>query len=170
MLTIVNLILGASLLLTGRKLFWLFVAAMGFMAGAQLTASAWGGSELTSLIVGLAAGLLFAALALFFKSLAIGVAGFLGGGTLLLNLAGGVGLDSGVMAWVVFIVGGAVGILLLTKLFDWALIFLSSVGGSLLIARSLALDPVPGAIGFFVLSAVGVAIQVRVLREEKKND
>ena len=169
MLTVVNLILGAGLLLSGRKLFWLFVAAVGFVVGAQLTASTWGGSEWTSLAAGLVIGVLFAALALFFKSLAIGVAGFLGGGTLLLKLAGGAGLDSGVMTWVIFIVGGVLGVLLLTQLFDWALIFLSSIGGSLLITRSLGLDSVPGGLGLLVLTVVGVAIQARVLQEEKKH-
>ena len=36
MLNLVNVILGSALLVAGRKLFWLFVAAAGFVTGMQL--------------------------------------------------------------------------------------------------------------------------------------
>jgi len=169
MLTVVNLILGAGLLLAGRKLFWLFVAAVGFLAGAQLALRSWDGSEWTALVVGLVLGLIFAVLALFFKSLAIGVAGFIGGGTALLSLAGVVGMDSGILAWVAFFVGGILGIILLTWLVDWALILLSSIGGGLIIVRSLGMPDMLGFIALIVLSIVGIAIQARVMKEEKNN-
>ena len=169
MLTVVNLILGAGLLLAGRKLFWLFVAAVGFLAGAQLALRSWDGSEWTALEVGLVLGLIFAVLALFFKSLAIGVAGFIGGGTALLSLAGVVGMDSGIMAWVAFFVGGILGIVLLTWLVDWALILLSSIGGGLIIVRSLGMPDMVGFIALIVLSIVGIAIQARVMKEEKND-
>ncbi len=169
MLTVVNLILGAGLLLAGRKLFWLFVAAVGFLAGAQLALRSWDGSEWTALVVGLVLGLIFAVLALFFKSLAIGVAGFIGGGTALLSLAGVVGMDSGILAWVAFFVGGILGIILLTWLVDWALILLSSIGGGLIIVRSLGMPDMVGFIALIVLSIVGIAIQARVMKEEKNN-
>jgi len=169
MLTVVNLILGAGLLLAGRKLFWLFVAAVGFLAGAQLALRSWDGSEWTALVVGLVLGLIFAVLALFFKSLAIGVAGFIGGGTALLSLAGVVGMDSGILAWVAFFVGGILGIILLTWLVDWALILLSSIGGGLIIVRSLGMPDMVGFIALIVLSIVGIAIQARVMKEEKND-
>ena len=169
MLTVVNLILGAGLLLSGRKLFWLFVAAVGFLAGAQLALRSWDGSEWTALVVGLVLGLIFAVLALFFKSLAIGVAGFIGGGTALLSLAGVVGMDSGILAWVAFLVGGVLGIVLLTWLVDWALILLSSIGGGLIIVRSLGMPDMVGFIALIVLSIVGIAIQTRVMKEEKND-
>jgi len=169
MLTVVNLILGAGLLLAGRKLFWLFVAAVGFLAGAQLALRSWSGSQWAALVAGLALGLIFAVLALFFKSLAIGVAGFIGGGTALLSLAGVVGMDSGILAWVAFLVGGVLGIVLLTWLVDWALILLSSIGGGLIIVRSLGMPDMVGFVALIVLSIVGIAIQARVLQEEKKH-
>jgi len=169
MLLVVNLILGAGLLLTGRKLFWLFVAAVGFLAGAQLALRSWDGSQWTALVVGLVLGLVFAMLALFFKSLALGVAGFIGGGTALLSLAGVFGMDSGILAWVAFFIGGVLGIVLLTWLFDWAIILLSSIGGGLLIVRSLGMPDMVGFIALIVLVIVGVAIQARVMKEEKNN-
>lgn len=169
MLALVSLTLGIGLLTAGRKLFWLFIAAAGFMAGAQLATRVWGGSELTSIIVGIALGLVFAGLALFFKSLAVGIAGFLGGGTALLSLAGFVGLDSGVTAWVVFFIGGLIGIALLSQLFDWAVIFLSSIGGASLVTQAIGLPDFAGSAAFIVLIIVGVAIQGKVLSEEKKH-
>jgi hypothetical protein len=169
MLTVVNLIIGAGLLTAGRKLFWLFIAAVGFVAGSQLAVLSWDGAEWMSIAAGIALGLICAGLALFFKSLAIGVAGFLGGGSILLSLAGFVGLDSGVIAWGIFFIGGLIGIALLTQLFDWAIIFISSIGGATLITQSLGLKDILGGMGFLVLVGIGVAIQARALGEERKN-
>ena len=36
MMILVNFLLGLALLASGRKLFWLFVAAAGFMTGLQI--------------------------------------------------------------------------------------------------------------------------------------
>jgi hypothetical protein len=35
MLNVINLLLGGALLIAGRKLFWLFVDAAGFVTGMQ---------------------------------------------------------------------------------------------------------------------------------------
>ena len=41
MLNVINLILGGALLVAGRKLFWLFVGAAGFVTGIQLATRFW---------------------------------------------------------------------------------------------------------------------------------
>ena len=41
MINLINVVLGGVLLLAGRKLFWLFVGAVGFVTGLQLTSSFW---------------------------------------------------------------------------------------------------------------------------------
>lgn len=170
MLALVSLILGLGLLTAGRRLFWLFIAAAGFMAGAQLATRVWSGTEMDSIMTGIILGLIFAALALFFKSLAIGIAGFLGGGSILLSLAGFVGLDSGPMAWLIFFIGGLIGIALFSQLFDWAVIFLSAIGGSSLVVQALGLQGSNGSLAIVVLTIVGVAIQAKVWSEERKHD
>ena len=38
MINLINVVLGGALLLAGRKLFWLFVGAVGFVTGLQLSA------------------------------------------------------------------------------------------------------------------------------------
>ena len=55
----ITLILGIALLVLGRKLFWLFVGAIGFLAGMEF-ASAYlqGYSENIVLIAGLVGGLI----------------------------------------------------------------------------------------------------------------
>ena len=170
MLGIVNILLGIGLLVAGRKLFWLFVAAAGFVLGAQLTIRAWNGPEWMALAVGILVGLVFAGLAIFLKSLVIGIAGFLAGGSILYGLAGIFGLDSGAYGWIIYLVGGLIGIMLVSKLFDWALIFLSSFGGATLITQAISLKAALGGLTFLVLAIVGIFVQVMELREDKHHE
>lgn len=58
MLNVINLILGAALLLAGRKLFWLFVGAAGFITGMQLATRLWQGSDLLVILIGLVIGII----------------------------------------------------------------------------------------------------------------
>jgi len=87
MLSIISLILGVALLVAGRKLFWLFVGAAGFVTGLQLATQFWQGPELLAIVIGLVVGVIFALLAIFLQSVAIGIAGFLAGGYILTVLA-----------------------------------------------------------------------------------
>jgi len=77
MLGLANGILGIALLFAGRKLFWLFIGTLGFITGIQLTTSFWQGPDWLLLVIGLIVGVIFAVLATFLQTLAIGVAGFL---------------------------------------------------------------------------------------------
>jgi len=49
MLIVISLILGVALLVAGRKLFWLFVGAAGFVTGMQLATQFWQSSLIWSL-------------------------------------------------------------------------------------------------------------------------
>jgi hypothetical protein len=72
-------IVGAALLVFGRKLFWLFVAGIGFIAGLNVATSYLKGSpQWLILLLALVAGLIGALLAVFAQSIAIGIAGFPG--------------------------------------------------------------------------------------------
>jgi hypothetical protein len=170
MLGIINILLGVGLLVAGRRLFWLFVAAAGFVAGVQLTTQVWNGPETVAIIVGLAVGILFAVLAMFLKSIAIGIAGFLAGGSILVGMASIFGVESGAATLIIYIVGGVLGAILVGYLFDWALITLSSLAGASLIIQAVDLGPGLGRFGFLVLAIAGVLIQGSALRRNKKND
>ena len=88
---IISVIVGAAILLFGRKLFWLFVAALGFAVGLEIAAyfmhepPVW-----MTLVIALGLGVLGALLAILLQKLAIAVAGFIAGGRLASALAGGI--------------------------------------------------------------------------------
>ena len=168
MLNVINLILGGALLIAGRKLFWLFVGAAGFVTGMQLATRFWQGSDLLAIIVGLVIGVIFALLAIFLQALLIGIAGFLMGGYIITVLATMIGIDvSGVTTWIVFIIGGLIGLALVSFLFDWAIITLSSLAGASLIIQAFFPQGATGGILFFILFLAGVIIQGSILRRER---
>jgi hypothetical protein len=155
---LVSVLLGAALLFAGRRLIWLFVGALGFIFGMQLASLLPQLSETTVLIVGLVFGVLFAVLAVFLQRLAIGIAGFLAGGFILTTFFAQLGVES-LSNWVVYIIGGLVGILLVTLLFDWTLIIFSSMAGAALLLQSFSTQTPAGVLIFFLLSLVGIIIQ-----------
>ena len=167
MLSAFNIILGGVLLVAGRKLFWLFVGAAGFVAGLQLATQFWQGPELLALVVGLVIGVIFALLAIFLQGVAIGVAGFLAGGYVLTVLAGMIGLNQGAFSWIVYVIGGILGVLLVIFLFDWALITLSSLAGASLITQALLIPSGIAGVVFLALVIVGVVIQGSMLQRER---
>lgn len=168
MLDLINVILGGALLVTGRKLFWLFVGALGFITGMQLTARFWHGPEGLAIIAGLVIGLIFAGLAVFLQSVAIAIAGFLAGGYILSVLAGMFGFQTVALTLVVYIVGGILGVILVSYLFDWAVIILSSMAGASLVVQALLTGRAASGLVFIILFIAGVVIQGSTLSAEKK--
>src|SRR5215212_11052808 len=167
MLSVISIVLGGALLIAGHRLFWLFVGAAGFIAGLQLATQFWQGPELLAIIVGLVVGVIFALLAILLQGVAIGVAGFLAGGYILTVLAGMIGLNQGAFSWIVYLMGGIIGVLLVIFLFDWALITLSSLAGASLITQALLLPGGIGGVVFLALVIVGVVIQGSMLGRER---
>ena len=168
MLFIINLILGFGLLTSGRKLFWLFVAAAGFFAGVELTSRFWHGPDWLAIVVGIVLGILFAVLAIALKSIAIGIAGFLLGGSALVSLAGSLGFEHA--TFILYIVGGVLGVILITAFFDWALIIISSFAGASMILQILDLSRSMAGLTFAVLFIIGIIIQLSEKRKETKKN
>lgn len=168
MLFIINLLLGIGLLVAGRKLFWLFVAAAGFFAGVDLSTRFFQGPEGLSIAVGLVVGILFALLAMALKSVAISVAGFFLGGAALLSLAGSFGIERGDL--IIYIIGGVLGVIFLNTFFDWALIGISSFAGASMLVQTLSLERPIAGIVFIVLLLVGIAIQFADKNRGKRDD
>src|SRR5438477_12001630 len=78
---ILSVLMGCALLFFGRRLFWLFVAALGFAIGLQLAPYLSQNPPLwLSLLLSIGLGLLGALLAVMLQKLAIAIAGFLVGG------------------------------------------------------------------------------------------
>ncbi|MEJ5197401.1 MAG: hypothetical protein WHX53_00615 [Anaerolineae bacterium] len=161
-------LVGGILLIAGRRLFWLFVAGVGFVVGLGLARRALPGRpEVLTLVVALFIAFLGALLALFAQKVAISVVGFFAGGWLLLWVARGLIGDAGILSWAAFIIGGIIGVVLLTNLFEWGLIILSAlVGASLLTDALIRLWPPSVGYSFLVyllVFGVGVLIQARSL-------
>lgn len=168
MLNVINLILGGALLVAGRKLFWLFVGAAGFVTGIQLATRFREGSDLLAIIAGLVIGVIFAVLAIFLQAVLIGIAGFLSGGYVLTVLVSMLGIDvAGATTWIVYVIGGVIGVILVSFLFDWALITLSSLAAASLIIQALFPEGAAGGLVFFVLFIAGVLFQGAILRRER---
>ena len=166
---IIGVIVGVTILLFGRKLFWLFVAALGFAVGVELAAHfmpdppAW-----MTLLVALGLGILGALLAILLQKFAIAVAGFIAGGRAALALLAAFFVDYSHYRGITFVIGGILGALLLLALFDWVLILLSSVEGAHLIGNGIVLPPSGGVILFCALAVIGVVVQGSMLRGSRR--
>ena len=156
---------GIALLVAGRRLFWLFVGIIGFMAGVRIASHFFPGQpEWMILAMALAAGVLGALLALFLQWLAIGLAGFSVGAYIVLSLVHLSGWRTNGIDWVFLLIGGVLGTLFIIILFDWALIILSSLAGAGLITESLHIERGIGTLLFIGLFIVGVLLQSRLMR------
>ena len=164
---VVRVVIGGLLLVLGRKLFWLFVAASGFAAGlAVATQLLHLQPEWVALLVGLAGGVLGALVAVFLQRLAVGVAGFLAGAYIAVSLATTLGVTGTAVVWIVLIIGGILGAALIVGVFEWALIGLSSLAGAALIVEGLLLKPGTALLAGAVLFIVGVIIQSAIRHQE----
>jgi hypothetical protein len=159
---IANVLVGLALVVAGRRLFWLFVAAVGFVAGLEIaTPVAETQPTAAALLVALLGGAIGAALALFLQPVAVTVAGF-AAGALLVESAGGGSWHGPVAAWLPLVVGGLVGAIVMIAVFDWALVILSSLVGAELVATALPFAPSMRAVAFAALLVVGLAVQTRI--------
>lgn len=161
--TTVQVIVGGCLLVLGRKLFWLFVGAIGFAGGMAVAPMVFEDRpEAVLLVIAVGCGLIGAILAILAQKIAVGLAGFVAGGLLSVHIVEVAVGSPDSFPWVVFVVGGAAGALLVAVLFDWALIALSSLIGAFLITQIVA--PREELLLLIVLSGVGMAVQARMLR------
>lgn len=165
--------MGVGLLLAfnGRRLVWLLIAAAGFILGYSLTRLFLPAADaLVELMVGLILGLLFAFLARSLTRFALGVAGFLLVGGLALTLAEQVGFNAEISGWLIFLIGGLLGIGLMLFAFDISIILFSVVGGAILFTEGLpALFGIPDAdwirLAGLVLAVVGFIAQWQARRK-----
>ncbi len=166
-----RLLLGVLLLLLGRRLFWLFVGVVGFVGGLRLSEHLLPGRPDDVVIVfSIVVGLISAVLAITLRKLALGVAGFLAGGYLLMQLLA-VTVETappaagGLAPWMVFVVGGLVGAVLMNAVFGWTLIILSSIGGAALICECVhGLNSQIMTAIFTALAILGVLAQSGLIR------
>lgn len=165
---VLQILLGAISLLAGRKLFWLFVAVVGFVFGFRLGMQ-WLSEEaglMMAAVAGLVLAILGALLAVFAQKLAIWIIG---------ALAMGAGANYLLLIWqpeatltaqaIAHVAGAVAGLILAGALFNFVLIAASVLWGAALIVHSFDPRPQLGLGLFVVLSVVGLWVQSSMLRE-----
>ena len=167
------LILGVLVWLFGNRL-WLMGAGAGALLGVVLLT--WfpflaGGFVGFLIVAGLAVALGVLAFIgkAFTKIIALAV-GFIAGGAIVMALMEMFGLSMGMMDWFLALIGGAIGAFLFARFFDWALIILASLLGSVLVVRGAldaALPTLQGTLGgllILVLTGLGIWYHYRRLQ------
>ncbi|MGB8434138.1 MAG: hypothetical protein WCE38_07760 [Burkholderiales bacterium] len=163
---IVDIAAGLLVLLAGRKLFWLFIAVVGFLAGVELarelllTQTEW-----VTWLIGAGAGIVGAVVAVLFQRVAFALAGAYAGAYLAVVLAQSLGWVPGLA---VFLGGAAIGAVVAALVMDWAILVLSSLIGAGLIVATLGLASLHGVIAASVLAAVGIVFQSRTTRGRRE--
>jgi hypothetical protein len=155
MLTVIGILVGLLLLLFGRRLYWLFVAGIGFLTGVELAPRLLPGQpEWVILVAALGLALVGTVLAIVAQKFIIALVGFLAGGGTGVLLLRTLGVDSDAVAWLVYLISGVVGVVLVLALFEWGLILLSSLAGARLIV---------GGIGQSILPSKGIALAAMIV-------
>lgn len=157
----VNILVGAVLLLFGRRLFWLFVGGVGFIVGFDLATSALQGQpEWVILLIAVAVGVIGIIASIFLQRIVVGIAGFFAGGYFLSTLAvTALHMNQQGVQWVAFIIGGILGAILTMMLLDPALIIMSSLAGATAISQNIPVDPMTKNMIFIGLLIFGIVVQ-----------
>ncbi len=166
---LINLVLGVVLLTTGKKLYWLFVAIIGFVIGLTLaTQYIFLNPPWLVYIAAIGIGVIGAILAVFLQRLAIALVGFLVAGYGAMHLVGLLGITAEPNNWMAFIIGGIVGLILVASVFDWALYLLSAWAGSTMVTEAIGIGGTVGLVVFFALFVLGMIIQAGLFRDQPK--
>ncbi len=167
-----RILVGLLLLVLGRRLYWLFVAAIGFLYGLELAPRLLpqqSGAMLVIIALVLAVvGALLAGLA---TKVALGAIGFVAAGGIAALALQHLSIDSGLVVLGVYLIAGLIGAVLFLLLFNAALIVLSSLAGAYLIVLSAEqlrlMSPTFGTALFIVLAVAGIVVQARPWRSRR---
>lgn len=167
LIQIATVLLGIVVLISGRRLFWLTVAIIGFGAGLFLAIGLFGDQTVWLLaLIAVVAGIAGAIIAIFLQQVAVLIAGFFLGGFVLLWLLELADINPEPWTWIPYVIGGVIGSLLTSALFDVALIGISSLLGAAMIVQVTSFTPLINTILLVILTIVGFVVQSRTLKSE----
>ena len=118
---------GLLLLFFGKRLFWLAAALIAFLFGWQFFGNFPIPDTFTIILAGVL-GIVFAWLAVKFVRIAAYIVGFLAGAVGLLFLVGVFGIEFNQL--LLALIGGALGLILVSAAFDWGLILITAWAGA----------------------------------------
>ena len=166
-LEIVYIVLGIILLMLGRKLFWLFAGMTAFIIGLEYAKVFLPGqSDKVLLIISLVCAIIGLVLAFVVQRIGLRIAGFLSGGYIAMMFIKELGIEISWLPWVIFILGGVLGAILVLLIFDWALVILSSLVGAFLIIQVTGFSLYLTKILFILLVTVGIITQMTYHKEK----
>jgi hypothetical protein len=166
-MVLIRLCLGIALLVMGGRLFWLFLGGVGFVFAFDLAErTIHSQPHSVILIIALVAGALGAMIAVFLQKFAVLAGGFFAGGYLLIELLKELGIRVGDYHWLFFIAGGLVGAVLMSVVFEWTLIIVSSLMGSMLILQTFQLGHQVSKLAFICLGILGIVIQFGLIKKK----
>ncbi len=175
MLSILLIAIGLAVLALGKRPSVLG-AAVGALCGLALLRLFPGDSgPLVTLglpLVLAVAGFFLAGFAKGIINIVLLVLGVLAGAAIVLGFLDLFNIDTGLFDWLLAVVGGVIGLILVRRFKDWALIILAGLVGGLLVTRGLTgwLPFLEGALGtllVLVLAATGIAYQGGLLSGRK---
>jgi len=156
---IIPLIFGGAILLFGRLLYWLFVGVVAYFFGLELATNFLAGEQGMIMLIAIISGIIGVALAIVARYMAVGLAGFIVGGFLFLQIIAVSDFNAGNYTWLVFVAGGVLGVMMVGFLSDWAVILLSSFMGAFLILNELEVDESLLLWIYLGMVAVGIIVQ-----------
>jgi hypothetical protein len=167
-----RILVGLLLLFFGRRLYWLFVAAVGFLYGLELAPRLLPQqSGAMIVIIALVLAVVGALLAGVATKVALGAIGFVAAGGIAALTLQHLTIDSGLVALGVYLIAGLIGAVLFLLLFNAALIVLSSLAGASLIVLSAEqlrlMSPTFGTALVIVLAVGGIVVQARPWRSRR---
>lgn len=166
--------MGAISVFFGRRLYWVFVGVAGFLIGLILGPRLFFGRvpEIWQPLLTLLIALVFAGLSLLMNKVMIAISGAVGLGVFIYSLA-----DPYLQEWAsitLTIIGAIAGILASWFLFDWALMFFSSIAGASLLTSGF-ISIIPRTSGadlliFLFVFVIGFSFQVIHWTRERANE
>jgi hypothetical protein len=156
------------LLFLGRELNFLFAGAMAGLIAFRLTPllppglPAWSDAAFMITI-----GVIAAIIVLINERFGYFVSGFLAGGFMLIEY-----FTPGAMTipWLLFVIGGVMGALVLGLLTEWALILVSAAIGAAYVLNLFRLDPTAEILVGAGLFIVGALTQVIIMQAQKHSE
>jgi len=156
----ITAILGFILLVAGHQLYWLFVAVVGFVSGGlladqlQIAQSSW---EMLSFSI--ASGILGGLLGIYLKKWAVALASAAAGIYILQSTPQLLGWANSLQSWPIMLAAALIFAILIIVWFDGAIIFISTIAGTVLIARNVNFITVGTSAILLVLVVIGISAQ-----------
>jgi hypothetical protein len=175
MFPVLVIAIGIAVLAFGRRLAVLGAAVGALLGVGLLNLFPGSATPLTVLLIpGLLAviGFFVAGFAKGIVNIVLLVLGALAGAAIMLGFLNLFNFTSGLMVWLLAVMGGVVGLILVRRFKDWAMIILAGLIGGLLVTRGLTdwfpvMEGVLGTLLVIVLAGVGIAYQGSLFNKEK---